>query len=290
MPSTNDQAFVNKFSDDVYIMLREGGSKLMSVLPTALADQGEKHFFNRLDKLTVTELESRNTVLDAQDAPNSRRMATVRRYGGRIHEDDIDSLKTLIDPTNAYAKCFSDAQGENYDITHYDAMLGTAATGKDGTGSQAFLAANQVANNSAGLTVAKLKEALRILETNEVDLDRVKLYCSIGGIGIEDLANDTTNQFTSFDFQDKKMLSDSGIVNFRGVNIIRTQRVPDETAGTTFRALMFTNDSMKTAMPKGLEIRMDERIDLAHVQQISAYMMFGTVRMEENKIIDILYQ
>ena len=290
MTSTNDQAFISQFSDNIHMLVREQGSKLRAILPTEIAN-GEKHFFERIDKLTVSEITNRNATLDAQDAAMSRRMATVNRYAGRVHLDDLDKLKMLIDPTSEYAKALADAHGDNYDVRVYNAMLGTASTGKDGSGSQAFdTSNNQIAHGSAGLTVAKFNQALRILENGEVDIDRVKLYASIGALGIEDLLNDSSNQFTSFDFQDKKVLSDGGFPNFRGVNIIRTQRVPDETADTTYRALLFTDDSVKTAISSDMELRVDERNDLAHVQQVTAYMMFGSVRMEEKKIVDILYQ
>lgn len=290
MTSTNDQAFISQFSDNIHMLVRERGSKLRSILPVEIA-KGEKHFFDRIDKLTVSEITSRNEVIDAQDAAHSRRMATVKRYAGRVYLDDLDKLKMLVDPTSEYAKALADAHGENYDVKLYEAMIGTAATGKDGTGSVAFDTSNQqIAHGSAGMSVAKFNQALRILEANEVDIDRVKLYCAMGAEAIEDLLNDSSNQLTSFDFQNSKVLAEGGFPSFRGVNIIRTQRVPDETAGTTKRALLFTEDAIKTAISHDLELRVDERNDLAHVQQVTAYMMFGSVRMEEKKIVDILYQ
>lgn len=290
MTSTNDQAFINQFSDNIHMLVRERGSKLRGILPTETAN-GEKHFFDRIDQLTVTEITSRNTEPAAQDAVHSRRMATTARYVGRVLLDDIDKLKMLVDPTSEYAKALADGHGKNYDVDLYNAMLGSASTGKTGSGSQAFDTTNQqIAHGSAGFTVAKFNQALRILESNEVDIDTVRLYLSLGALGVEDLLADTTNQITSFDFQDQKTLATGKMPNFRGVNIIRTQRVPDETAGTTFRGLMYTDDSTKTAISRDIEMHVDERIDLAHVQQITAYMMFGSVRMEEKKIVDVLYQ
>jgi hypothetical protein len=290
MASTQDQAFISQFSDNVHQLVREGASKLRAVLPTEMA-KGEKHFFERIDKLTVSELTSINSSVTATDPAHSRRMATVRRYAGRVLLDDLNKLKMLIDPTSEYVKALADAHGENYDLTLYNAMLGTASTGKDGSGSQAFDTSNQqIAHGSAGLTVAKFNQALRILEANEIDIDRVRLYCAMGALAVEDLLGDSSNNLTSFDFQDQKPLATGKMPNFRGVNIIRTQRVPDETADTTYRALLFTDDVMKTAITHDLDLRIDERNDLAHVQQVTAYMMFGSVRMEEKKVVDILYQ
>lgn len=290
MASTVDQAFITQFSANIHMLVRERGSKLRGILPVESA-KGEKHMFERIDKMTVSEITDRNAPLDATDAAHSRRMATVRRYGSRVHLDDLDRLKMLIDPTSEYAKAMADAHGENYDQIVFDAMLGTAATGKDGDGTQAFDTSNQqIAHGSAGFTVAKFNQALRILEANEVDIDRVRLYLCLGALGVEDLLGDTSNQITSFDFQDSKTLSSGRMPQFRGVNIVRTQRVPDETAATTYRGLLFTDDVQKTAVARDLEMHIDERIDLAHVQQVTSYMMFGSVRMEEKKVVDVLYQ
>lgn len=116
------------------------------------------------------------------------------------------------------------------------------------------------------------------------------MFLLIGARAVEDLLGDSTNHLTSFDFQNGKALAGSAVPSFRGVNIVRTQRIPDETAATTFRGLLMSQDAVKVAMAQDLDIRIDERVDLAHVMQVTAYMMFGAVRMEEDKVVDILYQ
>lgn len=77
---------------------------------------------------------------------------------------------------------------------------------------------------------------------------------------------------------------------FRGVPVIHTERLPDETSGSVFRGLLTTKDALKVAMAKDMEIKTSERPDLNFVQQISTYMMYGAVRMEEGRVVDILYQ
>lgn len=288
MTATIDSAYISQFSDNIHLLVREGRSKLRGIFMEEAA-KGEKHFFDRLGELTVSQVSARNEVLTIQDAAHSRRMATVNRYFGRVTLDDIDKLKMLIDPSSEYAKALADAHGENYDEVLYSALLGSAATGQTGSGTQAFDTANQqIAHGSAGFSVAKFNQALRILEANELDLDRTKLYLALGARGTEDLFGESS--VISIDFQNRKALSDGVLPMFRGVNIIRTQRVPDSTSGSVYRGLLFTQDVAKVAMVEDMEIHIDERIDLAHVMQITAYMMFGAVRMEEKKIVDILYQ
>lgn len=290
MSATITSAFIDQFSDNLHHLVEQKASKLRESVKVEMA-KGEKHFFDRLGVFTASEITSRLSTSNLQDPAHTRRMASVRRYEASTYLDDIDRLKMLIDPTSDYAMKLARAHGKNLDDVILSALTGTASTGRDGSGSQAFDTSNQqIAHGSAGFTVAKFNQALRILENNEVDVDGTRLYLALGALGVEDLLADSSNQITSMDFQDGKVLSSGKLPSFRGVNIIRTQRVPDETANTTYRALLFTEDTCKVAMAQDIEVKVAERADLNFVQQVSTYMMFGAVRMEEETIVDVLYQ
>lgn len=291
MAATVDTSFISQFSDNLHMLLEQKGSKLRKYLSVEQAN-GEKHFFERLGSFTASEVVGRLATTDLQDPAHSRRMATVRRYHASTYLDDIDKVKLLIDPASDYAVKLANAHGRNFDeVIINDVILGTAATGKDGSGSQAFDTANQqIAHGSAGLTVAKFNQALRILQSNEVDIDADELVLMVGSRGIEDLFGDSTNQMTSFDFQGRKPLSEGGQLSFRGVPVVHTERINDETADTTYRAILMSKDAVKVAMSHDLQVKVAERPDLNFAQQISTYMMFGGVRMEESRVVDILYQ
>lgn len=291
MTRTIDTAYINQFSDTMHHLVEQTESKLRPTVKVEMA-KGEKHFFDRLGIFTASEVTSATSPITLQDAAHSRRMATVSQYAANTYLADIDKLKMLIDPSSDYALKLARAHAKNLDDVIITAALGSASTGKDGSGSQAFdTSNNQIAHGSAGFTVAKFNQALRILEVNEVDIDRARMYLAIGARAVEDLLGDSTNQLTSFDFQDSKVLSNGGMPSFRGVNIVRTQRVTDETSGTTFRGLLYTEDTIKVAMAQDLKINISERNDLEGIPlQVATYMMHGAVRMEEETIVDVLYQ
>lgn len=289
MAATINQSFISQFSDNIHLLLEQRGSQLRGIFPVEMA-KGEKHFFERLGNFTASEVVGRlaNTVI--QDPSHSRRMATVRRYEASTSIDDIDRFKLLIDPTSDYAKKLANAHGKKFDAVLLGELVGTAATGADGSGSQPFDSNNQIAHGSTGLTVSKFNQALRILEANEVDMDTEELYLIVGARGIENLLGDSSNQLTSIDFQNSKVLADGKFPSFRGVNIVRSQKIPDETADTTFRAILCTRDALKVAMAHDIMVKVGERADLNFAHQISTYMMYGAVRMEEDRVVDILYQ
>ena len=281
-------SYINQFSDNLHNLLEDKGAKTRGVFPVEMAN-GEKHFFDRLGSFVATEVTSRLQNTPLQDPNHSRRMASLKRYVAATYLDDIDKFKMLIDPTSDYARKLSTAHGRNYDAAVFTAALGSAATGVDGTGSQAFDSNQQIAHGSAGLTVAKFNQALRMLQANEVDIED-DLVLFVNSRGIEDLLGDTTNQMTSFDFMGSKPLADGKVPMFRGVQIVHTERIPDQTASSVYRALLCTKDAVKVAMAHDVKVEVDKRPDILNAYQVLTTMMFGAVRMEEGMIVDILFQ
>lgn len=287
MANTLDQAYISQFSDNIHHLVREGGSKLLGRF-AAETSRGEKHFFERLGKLNVTKITSRLQATNLQDAAHSRRMCTIDRYEGAIALDKLDALKMLIDPTSSYSKGLADAHGKNFDIAIYNAMLGNAATGVDGAGTQAFLAGQRIAHGSTGFTVAKMNQAMRILQANEVDTDATPVFLAINPWALEDLLADPL--MVSKDYQVNSAVATGGLPQIRGTSVILTTRIPDETAGVTRRALLFTRDTMKVAMPETMEIKTAEDPTRNFAPIIGTYMSFGAVRMQEETVVDVLFQ
>jgi hypothetical protein len=109
--------------------------------------------------------------------------------------DDADKVRMLIDPTSSYARAAAAAIGRAQDDVIIDALGGTAKTGKDGTTS--FPSGQKIAHGSAGLTIAKLVTAKKLLDAQSVD-PSIKRYIVVSPEQIEDLLNNTT--VTSSDF------------------------------------------------------------------------------------------
>lgn len=282
-----NQNYVNMFSSNLFHLLEQKGSRLKGLFGEEYKN-GEKVFFDRLGSFTATEIVSRLEPVTLQDAAHSRRMCTIKRYAASTYIDDIDKMKMLIDPASDYAQKLASAHGRNYDQALIAALLGTAATGADGSGSQAFDTSNQqIAHGSVGLTDDKFHQALRILESNEVDMDG-DIYLLVNARGIEDLMIEPT--FVSADYQNMKPLAGKMVPEFRGVKIIRTERLPASTPGSVYRAIMCTPSSLKVALNKEITVKVAERAELNFAQQISTYMHFGAVRMEESQVVDILFQ
>ena len=113
--------------------------------------------------------------------------------------DNADMVKTLISPESSYAKAAAAAMGRAIDDEIIAAAFGTALTGKAGGTSTSFPAGQQVGIGSpvAGLTIAKLVNAKKILDANSVD-PSIPKFIAVSPEQIEDLLNNTT--VTSADY------------------------------------------------------------------------------------------
>lgn len=287
MTATVQTSFYSQFSSNLFHLLEQKGSKLRSVFPIQTTT-GEKHFFDRLGNFTASEVTSRLEETVLQDAPHSKRMATIRKYTANAYLDSLDKLKLLMDPTSDYAIKLANAHGKNFDSVVIAALLGTAATGSDGTGTQAFDTTNyQIAAGGTGCTVDKINQALKILQKAEVSIETDDLFLIAPAAAIEDLMSDA--KFTSFDYQDMKPLSGKGLPSFRGINIIHSERAAEYSAGVTGRAILTTREAVQVAMPQDMIIRTDELPDKNYAVQVYTAMSFGAVRMAEDRAVDILF-
>lgn len=288
MSYTMDSIFVNAYNAMLHHLAEQRGSKLKSLFTEEMA-KGEKHFFDRVGAFDVSEITTLGGAISQQDGALSRRMATLKAYDASTLIFDIEKMKMLVDPTNDYVVKLMNAHGKNFDSAIISALLGTAATGKDGSGSATFDSNQQIAHGSVGLTVDKLLNGLRILESNDVDMDSNNVYLLVNARGKEDLLADS--KFSSFDYQDVKSLAGKSLPTFRGIKIVHTERLPAHTAGSVYRAILVTDNALKVAKGVDPVINISQRNDIQDLPyQIYTKQAFGAVRMEEGLVVDILFQ
>jgi hypothetical protein len=282
-----NQNYVNTFSANLHHLVGAQGSKTKGIFAEETAS-GEKHFFDRLGDFSISERTERFADTVLQDAAHSRRMATVRLYDAAVGLDKIDINKMLINPSSDYIMKLKNVFGQKFDEVVFAALLGDAATGQTGEGTASFDSNNVIAHGGTGLTVTKLDEAIKILKSNRVDMSRDGVCLFIDAKAEQDLLADA--KITSFDYQPNKVLGGPSVPTYRGLKIVMTEDLPEHTAGSVYRAILCTQDALKIAVPESMGVSVDKRPDKSNTMQIYADMMLGAVRMEEAKVVDILFQ
>jgi hypothetical protein len=274
-------AFVNQFSSNVAMLSQQMGSLLRGAVDTESVT-GEKAYFDQIGEAAAVARTSRHGDTPLVETPHSRRQVSLTTYEWADLIDDADKVRMLIDPTSSYARAAAAAIGRAMDDVIIDALGGTAKTGKEGATSTAFPAAQKIAHGSAGLTIAKLVTAKKLLDANNVDKS-IKRYIVVSPEQIEDLLNSTT--VTSADFNTVKALVQGDINTFVGFEFIVSNRLSDD--GTSRLCYAWAQDGCKLAIGKDVMARIDERSDKSYSTQVYYCATFGATRMEENKVVEI---
>lgn len=274
-------AFVQQFSSNVQLLSQQRGSLLRNCVSEESVT-GEKAFFDQVGSVAAIKRSSRHGDTPILETPHSRRMVTMDSYEWADLIDDADKVRMLIDPTSTYAQAAAAAMGRAMDDAIIEAALGVAKTGKSGATSTAFASGNVVAHGSTDLTLAKLIEAKKKLDLNEVD-PSIQRYIALGPDQLESLLN--TTEVASADFNTVKALVQGQVDTFMGFKFVLTTRLG--IASNIRDCFVWAMDGIKLAVGKDVNARIDERADKSYSTQVYYSATFGATRMEEAKVIKI---
>jgi len=275
-------SFVEQYSANVQMLSQQMGSKLRGAVDVE-SIKGKQSFFEQIGKTTAQLRTSRHGSTPQIDMPHSRRALTTATYEWADLIDDADKIRMLIDPTSSYAKAAAAAMGRAMDSVIIAAALGAAKTGVSGGTSTDLPSTQKIVHGSAGLTVAKLLSAKKILDENDVD-PSVKRYCVVSPEQIEDLLNLT--EVKSSDFNTVKALAQGDINSFLGFEFI-TSNLLTADATPSRQVIAFAADGIKLGIGKDVTAKISERDDKSYSTQVYYCMDLGATRMEEEKIVEI---
>jgi hypothetical protein len=270
-------AFVQQYSANVQMLSQQMGSRLRDAVRVENMT-GKNAFFDQVGKATAQKRTTRHADTPQIDTPHARRRVSLVDYEYADLIDDQDKVRMLIDPTSAYAQAAAAAM----DDVIITAATGTAFTGETGSTSTALPSGQQIAAGGADMTVAKLRQAKKILDLSDVD-PSIPRYIAVGPNQIEALLGDTN--VTSSDFNTVKALVQGEVNQFMGFNFIVTNRLSK--TGDIRSCFAWAEDGLALAVGRDVMARIDERSDKGYATQVYYCMSIGSTRMEEEKVVQI---
>jgi hypothetical protein len=291
MAVTIDQAFVNTFKRGFELKFQQMGSRLRS---TVTEDKlgAEYGYFDRIDDVSAFEKTGRNSQVQYDDPQHSRRRVSMRTFYWSTLVDTDDKLALLQDPASDYNRSGTMALGRQVDQLILDSATGTAYSGKAGSTSVAFSAAQVVAVNyvdsgtavNSNLTVGKLREARRLLDSNEAVADGEALYIVYTSSQVQALLEST--EVTSADYNNIKALVNGEVDTFMGFKFIRTELTNTDT-NSYRRVLAYPKSAIKVSFGKDITAKLDRIPERHYATQVYTSVVADSVRMWEEKIVEI---
>jgi hypothetical protein len=238
----------------------------------------------------ATKRVGRYPDLTPQDTPTDRRWVFPSDYDWNDLIDNADKLRMLIDPQSSYVQNGTYAMGRAMDNEIIPAFFGTAKTGKAGSTSTTFPAGQQIAVNfgaaaNVGLTIAKLREAKRLLLAAEVDVDNDPLFVPITAKQHDNLLGEA--QAISLDYNDRPVLVEGKITSFMGFTFKHTELLQTDASGYR-RVPAYAMSGMYLGLWNDIRTDVSQRKDKSGLPwQVYVYGTFGATRLEEKKTVEI---
>lgn len=323
--------FVKQYGKTLDLLTQTKGGKFTG---KCLEDTitGERAFYDQLGSVTATTAtrsggsgaNPTGIASPLNDISHERRSVTATPYDVGLLLDRFDKVEMLVNPESEYTQQQVAALMRKKDIEFLKGTLGTAHTGKDGTGTAHFNttdAGNQFlelgTGDAAGFTLAKLIEARAVLQAAGVDLEDPMntAYVAITPTQLHNLLKE--EKVTSTDYAAVKALVRGELDSFYGFQFCVSNLLPWMNTAGTAAYLEWNDDGSHTSTNDGdvpkkegaadttkacfawvksgvrqvtnpsIETEVTKRSDLRFNYYAYSSMRTGAVRMEEVKVVAI---
>lgn len=282
--------FTTQFDSNWKHLVQQKNSKLKEYV-TVDSIEGKEKSYNQIDATSMTQITDRSGDTRISDQVMAKRWIRPQQYDAAklIDEWDEQLLGEVVLPTSPIIQSHAAAYGRTCDTIIIGALGGAAFTGPTGTVSTALPGSQKVAVNyvesgaaaNSGLTIAKLRAAKFLFDSNDVD-EEDERFMVVSAKQLQDLLR--TTEVTSADFNTVRALVDGTLNTFMGFKFRRTQLLPKT---STVRSCFAYAKSGVILAERGLKTHMDVRADLSHSLQIRSVASLAAVRMEEKKVVEI---
>lgn len=283
--------YAQQYASTISLLLQQKGSKLDgTVFPKPITGAKAAAVVDQIGAVEAQKRTSRYPPLVPQDTPTDRPWVYPNDYDWNDLIDSIDKLRMLTDPQSSYVTNAVYALGRAKDSEIIAAFFADRKTGENGGTTTTFPAGQVVAVNfgaagNVGLTVAKLREAKRLLMAAEVDLETDPATLGITAKQHDNLLGEI--QVTSLDFNERPVLVEGMVTRFLGFNFKHTERFAVD--GNAYRRCpAYVKSGMCLATWNDITTDISIRRDLAGLPvQVYAYGTFGSTRVEDKKVVEI---
>lgn len=285
-----DTALVQTYKSNIEVKFQQMGSKLRPHC-RGETQNAEFDFYDRIGPTDAIEVTNRHADTPLVSTPHDRRRVALRDFDWADLIDKKDKLRMLADPQSAYVQNAVYALGRKMDDLIIEAATGTAYTGKTGSTTVTFPAAQEVAVNyvesgaaaNSNLSIGKLRRVRTILGVAEADMDGEPLVAVVSPYQIQSLLR--TTEVTSSDYNTIKALVAGEINSFMGFTFVRSNRL---TVASNIRDTLFwAKQGMLLAVAQDIMVDIGPRRDKRNSIQIYVSASFGASRMWEEKVIRV---
>ena len=294
MSENLSKLFTTQFSDILVLKLQQTQSMLRGTVMEGSHVGKQASPVQYAGNVQMKPVQGRFSPIGRQDVDFTRRWVVPVDKDAAQMVDNLDLLKTAIDPTSQETAAAAAAVAREWDDRIISAAFGSALLG-DGNAPNSFTTETfdtskwQIASTfgsaaASGLTVAKMIEAKRVLRKAQVPQEEAKTWIT-NSQGESDLLNQV--QVVSTEFNDRPVLTDGQVSRFLGFDIKYSERL---TSSSNVRQNMaYVKSGLYLGIWKDMQNDVRQRPDLTGLPwQIYTLMSSGSTRLEPGRLLQVL--
>jgi hypothetical protein len=243
--------------------------------------------------LTPTRRTQRGQPVSYADVFHDDRWVVPNLFNEYVLFDKFDELQTQADPRSTYVESLMAGMNRQHDAECIRAFFETSKTGQLGADTTAFPSGNIVASNfgasaDTGLTVAKLREARRLLLSNEVDLEADTLHVVAAATQLDNLLAEAQVINRDFNQPDAPVLEEGKITRFLGMNFIHSELLNLDSTAAYRMVPVYAASGMHFGTWEGITTKIVQADWLEMAPwQVGIWAGFGACRLQEKKVMQI---
>lgn len=289
--STQFETRAQAYSSIILPLARQERSKLYDRVFIRQKDIDGKCFYqDQIGEWKMSKKTSVNADTPENDPNLGRTRIDIATYNDARLMDRSLKLQELSDPLSMASICIQSAVGVTIDQVIYDALGGVAYRGETGATAVSFPDAQKIAadfgsnGTNSGLTVGKLRRAMKLLDAANVPSSERTFVAS--ATEKEQLLG--TTQATSADYNNVRALCSGDIDTFLGFKFVWLGDGIVKVASNIADCFAFHKTGVCFGMLEELFLRIDERKDKSYSKQVYYEISCGAGRLEEKKVVKVL--
>lgn len=284
-------AFVQQFADTYMMVAQQKDSRLQSTVTDVGTVTGTSFTANNVGATQANEVTNRLGDTEWSDNTNDTRVGMMRDFDWSTPIDKFDVPKLKADPGGVYTQNGVAAMNRKKDVVIYQALLNSSLVRAGEAQPYTTIAlpnTQKILDGGLGMTKAKLITCKKLFRKAEADEQNGEtLYMLYDAEMLEDILSDTT--LTSADFMAVQMLQEGKLSGqWLGFNWIPYEAL--NTVGTVKTTVAYTKTAGQFGTGLNRTIDIGPRRDKKNATQIYIAESYGSVRVQENKVVTIDYQ
>lgn len=276
------------YSSVILPLARQQRSMLFDKVFVKTDITGKTFYQDQIGTWKMSAKTSANATTPQNDPNLSRTRVDIATYNDARVLDRSLQLQTLADPASMASISIQSSVGVQIDKVIYAALGGVAYRGETGATAVSFPSTQEVAVNlggtSAGLTVAKIRRAAKLLDAKGVPAGDRTFVAS--ATEKEQLLGE--DKVGSADYNTVRALARGDVDTFCGFKFVWLPDGIVNVASNIADCFAFHKTGVCFGMLEELFLRITERSDLSFSKQVYYEMSCGAARLEEAKVVKVL--